>query len=356
MKHVYIIAEAGVNHNGSMALAYELIDIAAKSGADAVKFQAFTASELVSQSAPKAGYQKKSDPLGENQWQMLERLQLDEFQLQKLSAYCRTRNIEFLCSPFDLNSIEVLSRLQVTCLKIPSGEITNAPLLVKAASTGKKIILSTGMSNLGEIETALGLLAWGYLNKNTTLSPPAFQDSYALLAGEPVLRDKVTLLHCTSEYPAPLDQINLRAMETLRKAFGLAVGYSDHSPGIVVPIAAAARGAAIIEKHFTLDRNLPGPDHQSSLEPDELQSMVEAIHQVEMALGSPHKTVTPAETANRLLVRKSLVATRAIQKGAVFTEENLGIKRPGTGMSPLCYWQMLGQKASRAYEADEVIS
>jgi len=351
MKHVYIIAEAGVNHNGSMALAYELIDSAAKAGADAVKFQAFTASKLVSKFAPKAGYQKEAGPAGETQWQMLEKLQLNESQLQELSTYCRAQNIEFLCSPFDLDSIDVLSRLQVSWLKIPSGEITNAPLLVKAALTGKKIILSTGMCNLGEIETALGLLAVGYLK----LSPADFKDSYALLAGEPILKDKVILLHCTSEYPAPLEEINLRTMETLKKAFGLAVGYSDHSLGIAVPIAAAALGANIIEKHITLDRNLPGPDHQSSLEPGEFHFMVEAIRQVELALGSSLKTVTPAETNNRLLVRKSLVASKPIQKGEVFTEENLGVKRPGTGISPLYYWQMLGQKASRDYIPDDLI-
>jgi N-acetylneuraminate synthase len=355
MKTIYIIAEVGVNHNGSMALAYDLIDIAAKVGADAVKFQTFTASEIASQHAPKAAYQKKSSSRDETQLQMLEKLEFDELQWQKLFNYCRERNIEFLSSPFDLKSLKLLSRLGVSRLKIPSGEITNAPLLLEAAASGKKIILSTGMSNLGDIETALGVLAFGYLASSTSPAPSAFQQSYSLLEAQELLKEKVTLLHCTTEYPAPFEQVNLRAMDTLKNAFNLEIGYSDHSPGIAVPIAAAARGATVIEKHLTLDRKLPGPDHQASLEPPEFRSMVEAIRQVELALGSPIKTITPTEAGNRLLVRKSLVAAKAIEKGEAFTEENLGIKRPGTGISPQNYWQMLGQKAGRDYAPDELI-
>jgi N-acetylneuraminate synthase len=355
MKHIYIIAEVGVNHNGSMALAYDLIDIAAKAGADAVKFQTFTASEIASQYAPKTAYQKKSSSGDESQLQMLEKLQFDEWQWQKLFNYCREQNIDFLSSPFDLKSVKLLSRLGVSRLKIPSGEITNAPLLLEVALTGKKIILSTGMSYLGEVEGALGVLAFGYTGSTAAPSPSAFQQSYNLSAGEQILKEKVTLLHCTTEYPAPFNQINLRAMDTLKHAFSLDVGYSDHSPGIAIPIAAAARGASVIEKHLTLDRKLPGPDHQSSLEPLEFQAMVEAIRQVELALGSPIKTVTPVEANNRLLVRKSLVAAKPIQKGESFTEENLGIKRPGTGISPQNYWQILGQKATRDYTPDEMI-
>jgi N-acetylneuraminate synthase len=270
-----------------------------------------------------------------------------------LHTYCQTRKIDFLSSPFDLPSIDLLDRLQVSQLKIPSGEITNAPFLLKAARTGKRIILSTGMCSLGDIEKALGVLAC--LNQTSEPSLSSFQNCYASYEGQKCLQENVTLLHCTSEYPAPLAEINLLAMDTLKQCFALDVGYSDHSQGIIIPIAAAARGAVVIEKHFTLDRNLPGPDHQASLEPSELKSMVEAVRQVELALGSPIKTISPVEIQNRSVVRKSLVATKHINKDDVFTEDNLGIKRPGTGISPECYWQMLGQKAIRAYAPDELI-
>jgi len=355
MKPIYIIAEAGVNHNGSLDLACKLIDAAAQAGADAVKFQTFIATEIASKSAPKAAYQDTFGPAGETQLDMLMKLQLHESQFQSLFSYCRSRKVDFLSSPFDLPSVDLLNRLQVSQLKISSGEITNAPLLLKAARTGKKIILSTGMCNLGDIEKALGILAFGYLNQTTEPSLSAFHNCYASYEGQQFLQKNVTLLHCTTEYPAPLAEINLLAMDTLKQSFALNVGYSDHSQGIIIPIAAAAKGAVIIEKHFTLDRNLPGPDHLASLEPSELKSMVEAIRQVELALGSPIKTISPVEIQNRSVVRKSLVATKQINQGEVFTEDNLGMKRPGTGISPDHYWQTLGQKATRAYAPDELL-
>jgi N-acetylneuraminate synthase len=354
---IYIIAEAGVNHNGSIEMAYHLIDLAADAGADAVKFQTFRAEDVISNFAPKAPYQELLTPVGESQLEMLRKLQLDELQHKELLKYCQLRNIEFISSPFDLESVDLLvHRLNVSRLKIASGEITNAPLLLKAACTGKNIILSTGMSSLGEVETALGVLAFGYSARDKRPSRAAFQASYASCAGRTALREKVTLLHCTSEYPAPLKDINLRAMDTLQQAFSLKVGYSDHSPGLVIPIAAAARGAAVIEKHFTLDRNLPGPDHKASLEPAELKEMVKLIRQVELALGSPVKAITPAEVKNRSIVRKSLVAVETIQRGETFTDKNVGIKRPGTGIPPGYYWEILGRKAERDYAPDQQVT
>jgi N-acetylneuraminate synthase len=353
---IYIIAEAGVNHNGSMEMAHNLIDLAADAGADAVKFQTFRAEAVISTFAPKAPYQEALTPAGESQLEMLQKLQFDELQHKELLKYCQFRNIEFISSPFDLESVDMLVyRLNVSRLKIASGEITNAPLLLKAARTGKNIILSTGMSSLGEVETALGVLAFGYSERDKRPSLAAFQASYASFAGQTALKEKVTLLHCTSEYPAPLEDINLRAMDTLQQAFNLKVGYSDHSPGLVIPIAAAARGAAVIEKHFTLDRNLPGPDHKASLEPTELKEMVKLIRQVELALGSPIKTVTPAEVKNRSIVRKSLVAVETIRSGETFTDKNIGIKRPGTGIPPGYYWELMGSKAEKDYAPDQQV-
>jgi len=353
---VYIIAEAGVNHNGSMEIACRLIDLAADAGADAVKFQTFKAEEVVTRSASKAPYQEALTPTGESQLEMLEKLQLNELQHEELVRHCRFRHIEFLSTPFDLDSVDLLvHRLNVSRLKIASGEITNAPLLLKAARTGKDIILSTGMSNLGEVETALGVLAFGYSERYKEASRSAFRESYCSPEGQKVLREKVTLLHCTSEYPAPFKDINLRSMDTLQQAFSLKVGYSDHSSGLVIPIAAAAMGAAVVEKHFTLDRNLPGPDHKASLEPDELKEMVKSIRQVEMALGSPTKIMSPAEARNRSIVRKSLVASEAISRGETFTEKNVSIKRPGTGLAPEYYWELIGQKANRDYAPDDQV-
>jgi len=356
LNRVYIIAEAGVNHNGSMEMACDLIDVAANAGADAVKFQTFKAEEVISRFAPKAPYQEQFTRPCESQLEMVQKLELNEKQHEKLVKHSQDRKIEFISTPFDLASVEMLAyRLKIARIKIASGEITNAPLLLKAARTGLNIILSTGMSSLGEVETALAVLAFGYIGGNKKPSLTAFQDSYTAPEGQKLLKEKVTLLHCTTEYPAPFEDINLLAMDTLQQAFGLKVGYSDHSRGITVPIAAAARGATVIEKHFTLDRNLPGPDHQASLEPSELKAMVKSIRQVELALGSSRKFAALSELSNLPVARKSLVAGKSILKGEIFTEENLGIKRPGNGVEPIFYWDYLGRRAEKDYQMDEEI-
>ena len=353
---VFIIAEAGVNHNGDFNTACQLIDVAVAACADAVKFQTFKAENLVTQHASKAAYQKVATGADENQLAMLKRLELKyEWHLQ-LVDYCQAKGIQFLSTAFDFESLAFLvDDLNVEQLKIPSGEITNGPFLLAHAVTGKRIILSTGMATLGEVETALGVLAFGYLAQTQAPSQQAFQQAYCSPAGQQALKEKVTLLHCTSEYPTPLENIHLRAMDVLQQAFGLKVGYSDHSVGLSVPIAAAARGASIIEKHFTLDRSLQGPDHKVSLEPDELKTMVKSIREVEQALGLGFKCPQPIEFENQTVVRKSLVASTAIAKGDCFTAANLAIKRPGTGKSPMEYWRVLGEKSTQAYAADQLI-
>ena len=334
MKHVFIIAEAGVNHNGNEAIAHKLVDAAAEAGADAVKFQTFRASELVSASAPKALYQQRTTEVAESQLSMIRRLELNETAHRSLMEHCSQRGIRFLSSPFDLHSIDFLHSLGLETFKIPSGEITNIPYLRRIGNCGVPVILSTGMSVLGEIEKALEVLEH---------------------VGTP--RERITLLHCTTEYPAPVGEINLRAMETLLRAFpGIAgVGYSDHTQGIHIPVAAAAMGACVIEKHFSLDRNMEGPDHKASLEPDELASMVRAIRDVERARGDGIKRPTDSELSNIRVARKSLVAARPIQKGEVFSEENLTVKRPGTGVSPLLWDDYIGRTALRDYQTDELI-
>jgi sialic acid synthase SpsE len=264
------------------------------------------------------------------------------------------QDIQFLSTPFDLDSLRLLiSCFDLPYIKISSGEITNPPFLLEIARTGKSVILSTGMSTLGEIEIALGVLAFGYLGKGEYPCIETFQEAYSSIDGRQLLQQKVSLLHCTTEYPAPFGEVNLKAMDTLRSAFGLPVGFSDHTSGIAVPLAAVARGAVIIEKHFTLDRNLPGPDHKASLEPVELKNMVESIRQIEEALGYSYKIPTPSEVKNKTVARKSLVANQAIKRGEKFTIDNLTTKRPGTGLSPLYYWEWLGKFAERDYEQDE---
>jgi N-acetylneuraminate synthase len=353
---IYIIAEAGVNHDGSLEIAKKLIDVAADAGADAVKFQTFKASELVSSTAPKADYQKVATGTAESQLDMLKKLELDESTHTVLANHCRKRAIQFLSTPFDEWSVDLLAtRIKVPMLKLPSGEITNGPLLLCAAQTGLPIILSTGMSTLADIKAALGVLAFGYTVKREKPSQKAFKAAFSSPRGQRMLKERVTLLHCTTEYPAPLADVNLRAMDTLREAFGLPVGYSDHTPGMIVPIAAAARGAAVIEKHFTLNREFPGPDHKASLEPRELRAMVRAIRDVELTLGSGEKKAAPSEEKNLVVARRSLMATRNIKKGEIWTTENLGCKRPGNGVSPLRYWDMLGKKADRDYLQDEMV-
>jgi N-acetylneuraminate synthase len=353
----YIIAEAGVNHNGSIDMAKQLIDVAAGAGADAVKFQTFKAEKSISKYAPKADYQKKTTAETESQLDMVKKLELSEADHYTLIKHCQTRNIEFLSTPFDFESIDLLARkLNLQHLKIPSGEITNGPYLLYIAQTGKPVILSTGMSTLAEVETALGVLAFGYLDNQDKPSLHNFQNVYCSDVGRKVLKEKVTLLHCTTEYPSPFEDVNLRVMATMQIAFGLPVGLSDHTPGIAVPIAAVALGAAVIEKHFTLDRNLPGPDHKASLEPNELKAMVTAIRQVETALGNGQKIPTVSEWKNREITRKSIVATGPIKKGDLLTIDNMAIKRPGNGLSPTTYWALLGRQAQKNYEKDEMIT
>jgi len=355
-KPAYIIAEAGVNHNGSLEQAFLLVDAAAEAGADAVKFQTFKADKLVSRAAAKAEYQIGTTGKNESQHEMIRKLELDEAAHMRLLQHCRSKGIEFLSTPFDLESLDMLvSRFDLSRIKLASGEITNGPFLLAAARTGKPTILSTGMSNLGDVEMALAVLAFGYTCPEAIPSLAAFEAAYCSDDGRSALSDKVTLLHCTTEYPAPLAAVNLRVMETLRQAFRLPVGYSDHTSGIAIAIAAAALGATVIEKHFTLDRNLPGPDHQASLEPEELKQMVRSIREVETALGSSVKQPAPCERGNRSVARKSLVAARPIGKGEHFSIGNLTVKRPGDGISPMYYWDWLGKPADRDYQADDKV-
>ncbi len=351
---VFVIAEAGVNHNGSPELAMRLVDVAAESGADAIKFQSFRADSLVGRAAPRAEYQKRNQPGDVSQHEMLRKLELSEAVQRELSARSRSRGIEFMSSPFDAHSLDFLAAgIGVARIKIGSGEITNAPLLLQAARTRLPVILSTGMSTLDEVEAALGVLALGYTDASAAPGGAAFRAAYASAAGREALREKVSLLHCTSEYPAPVDDINLRAMDTLRDSFGLSTGLSDHSAGIAVAIAAAARGAAIIEKHYTLDRTMPGPDHKASLEPAQLAEMVAAIRVASAALGSASKEPAPSELGNRAVARRSLVAARAIRKGERFSAADIAAKRPGGGVSPMRYWDWIGKLAERDYAKDE---
>ncbi|OAI06605.1 N-acetylneuraminate synthase [Methylomonas methanica] len=352
---VFIIAEAGVNHNGSLQTAMQLVDAAVAAGADAVKFQTFKAEKLVTQSASKAEYQKQTTGAAESQLEMLRKLELKyEFHFQ-LRDYCQNQDIEFLSTAFDFDSLAFLvDELGIAKLKVPSGEITNGPFLLAHAQTGKDIIVSTGMATLGEVEAALGVLAFGFLGWEQP-SQAAFQKAYSAEAGQAVLKEKVSLLHCTSEYPTPMADVNLRAMDVLQQAFGLPIGYSDHTEGLVVPIAAVARGAVVIEKHFTLDRRQKGPDHQVSLEPDELKQMVLDIRAVEQALGRPSKMPQAVELQNRIVARKSLVAAASITAGEKFSAENLTSKRPGTGVSPMEYWRLLGHTSHQDYQTDDLI-
>lgn len=352
----FIIAEAGVNHNGSLQLAKQLVDVAVEAGADAIKFQSFFAEDLVCVGAPKADYQKARKAADEeSQYEMLKSLELSEGEQAEIAEYCQKRSILFLSSPFDSKSVDFLHQsLDLPIIKIPSGEITHLPLLLHIARTRKKVILSTGMSTLGEIEMALAVLAYGYLYPDSDLLGQ-YQETYFSAEGQEILREKVSLLHCTTEYPSPFYEVNLRAMQTLKQTFGLPVGYSDHTLGIAVSIAAVACGATIIEKHFTLNKTLAGPDHQASLEPNELVSMVAAIRQVELAMGSDQKIPTQSEIKNRLIARKSLVSLTAIQKGEKFTIDNLGCKRPGNGISPGRFYEYVGKIAEYDYKKDELI-
>jgi len=327
-----IIAEAGVNHNGDLELARQLVDAAAEAGADLVKFQTFSAERLLTQSAPKADYQTRTTEQSESQFAMLRRLELTHEMHEVLMAHCRNRGIGFFSTGFDIQSLDYLASLGAERFKVPSGEITNLPYLRHIGGFGKPVILSTGMATLGEIEDALAALE---------------------AAGTP--RTRITMLHCNTEYPTPMVDVNLRAMNSIRDAFGVAVGYSDHTPGVEVPIAAVALGATVIEKHLTLDRNLPGPDHKASLEPDEFAAMVQAIRNIEQALGDGIKRPSPSEIGNRPIARKSLVAAGPIRAGETFTPENVTAKRPGTGITPMRWDEVMGRVATRDYAADELI-
>jgi len=332
MNRTLLIAEAGVNHNGDLNLAFRLVEAAAQAGADVVKFQTFRAQELATDQADKAKYQKERTGEAESQLTMLNKLELTPEQHLKLIDHCRVCGIEFLSTAFDAVSIDLLASLNLRRWKIPSGEIINLPYLRKIGCLSQPVILSAGMANLGEIEAAIDVLEQ---------------------AG--TCREQITVLHCTTEYPAPLDEVNLRAMQTIAQAFGVAVGYSDHTDGISVPIAAVAMGATVIEKHITLDRTMEGPDHLASLEPDQFAAMVHGVRVIERAMGDGIKRPTPCERANLTIVRKSLVASRAIQGGQSFTAENITCKRPGTGISPMHWDALIGRKASRAYAPDELI-
>jgi N,N'-diacetyllegionaminate synthase len=329
-----VIAEAGVNHNGDISIAKKLIAAAAMAGADLVKFQTFSAKNLVSSSAPKAEYQKNTTKSSESQLEMIQKLELSRNEHIVLIEECGAHGIGFFSTAFDSQSFDLL--MELGCLeqvKVPSGELTNLPLLRYMSRLGRPMMLSTGMATLGEIEAAIEVVE---------------------SAGTP--RNMITVLHCTTEYPTPMEEVNLSAMVGIGRAFGVKTGYSDHTPGIEIAIAAVALGATVIEKHFTLDRNLPGPDHKASLEPNELKTMVEGIRNVERALGDGIKRPTPSELKNRFIARKSLVAIRAIRAGDIFSVENIGAKRPGTGLSPMRWDEVIGRTAAKEFAVDEMIT
>lgn len=330
--NVFIIAEAGVNHNGSMELAKKLVDVAVDANADAIKFQTFKAEKLVSKNAQKAEYQKNTTDSNETQFDMIKKLELDTSAHMELIEYCKEKNIIFLSTPFDQDSIDLLDELGLDIFKIPSGEITNLPYLRYLGRLDKKIILSTGMADIGEIEDALSvLIKMGTQKKN------------------------ITVLHANTEYPTPMSDVNLKAMVTIGRTFDIAYGYSDHTLGIEVDIAAVAMGASVIEKHFTLDKSMEGPDHKASLEPKELKAMVKAIRNIETALGSVVKAPSPSELKNKQVARKSIVAARMIKKGETFCEKNITTKRPGNGISPMRWDEIIGLKALKDYNKDELI-
>ena len=331
MERVFIIAEAGVNHNGSIEIAKQLVDGAVRAGVDAIKFQTFKAEHLVTKSASKANYQKETTGQDETQFEMLKKLELSKEMHIELMKYCEHKHIQFISAPFDMESIETLDELGIEIFKIPSGEITNLPYLRKIGSLKKQVILSTGMSHLDEVRDAIQVL-----RKEGT--------------------NDIVVLHCNTQYPTPMQDVNLKAMQTIQKELNIKVGYSDHTLGIEVPIAAVAMGACVIEKHFTIDKNMPGPDHKASLDCDELVEMVRSIRNIEQALGSGNKHITESESKNIEVARKSIVAATTIHKGEVYTEENLTTKRPGTGISPMKWDEIIGKVANQDYKKDELIT
>lgn len=331
MNHTLIIAEAGVNHNGSIEMAKQLIDAAAVAGVDYVKFQTFKAEKLVTKDAKQADYQQRN-AADDSQYSMLKKLELSEAQHEELIAYCMEKGVKFLSTAFDMESVEYLHSLRLGLWKIPSGEITNYPYLKAIAQYGKPVILSTGMCEMEDVQNAVDVLCKHGLKK-----------------------EQITVLHCNTEYPTPMQDVNLKAMQEIKDAIGVKVGYSDHTQGIEVPIAAVALGAEVIEKHFTLDRTLPGPDHKASLEPNELKAMVDAIRNIEQALGDGRKHVSESERKNMAIARKSIVAARDINHGEMLTEDNLCVKRPGNGISPMRWEEVIGTCAKRDFKADELI-
>ena len=332
MNHVVIIAEAGVNHNGDYEMAKQLALKAKEAGADYVKFQTGIPENVISRYADMAEYQKTNIGHSESQLDMVRKIMLDKNAFAPLKKYCDEIGIKFISTPFDLVSIDILIPLEMDFWKIPSGEITNYPYLKKIAQLRKPVVMSTGMSEMDEIESAINVLCSNGLTK-----------------------DQITLLHCNTEYPTPMQDVNLRAMEQMHERFGVAVGYSDHTKGIEVPIAAVAMGAEVVEKHFTLDKTLPGPDHKASLEPNELKQMVDAIHNIEQALGDGEKHVSNSERKNIAIARKSIIAARDIRRGETLTEENLTTKRPGNGISPMRWEEVIGTCAIRDFKVDELI-
>lgn len=332
--HTLIIAEAGVNHNGSIDIAKQLVDKAVEAGVDIIKFQTFKAEKLVSKSAKQAEYQKKNigSQSDDSQYNMLKKLELSEEDHQELMTYCKERGIQFFSTAFDLESIDYLHFLNLGLWKIPSGEITNFPYIKKIASYHEPVILSTGMCEMDDISAAMDVLC-----KNG------------------VERSQITILHCNTEYPTPYKDVNLMAMQQIKKEYQVSVGYSDHTKGIEVPIAAVALGASVIEKHFTLNRNMEGPDHKASLEPEELKAMVSAIRHIEQALGDGHKQISESERKNIAIARKSIVAACPIKKGEMLTEQNLTVKRPGTGISPMRWEEVIGTKAIKDFAEEDLI-
>lgn len=356
-KTVFIIAEAGVNHNGSISLAKKLIDAARSSGANAVKFQTFKAGNLVTHNAGMANYQKKNlNSKSNSQYSMLKRLELSYNDFAELKKYCDQKKIEFLSTPFDLESLNFLvKKLKMKKIKLGSGEITNAPLLLAAAHTGLPIILSTGMSTLKEVETAVNIIGYGYVSKNKFPKTYDWNHYFKKPSVLKILKKKLTLLHCSSEYPAEIKTLNLSAMKTLENYFKIPVGYSDHTMGIHIPLIAVGLGAPIIEKHFTLDPKMKGPDHKASLKPNELKKMISDIRDFEKAIGTSNKRPTVKEKSTAKVARKSLVAAKNIRKGEILTVKNLTTKRPGTGLSPVLFWNYIGKKAKQNYKKNDLI-
>ena len=355
LRQCYIIAEAGVNHNGDFAMACELVDRAADAGADAVKFQTFDAKKLASQTAPKAGYQKITTVKNETQLAMLQKLELPREWHVGLRERAERHGVTFLSTAFDTESLEFLASLNMPFYKVPSGEITNGPLLWQFARQRKPLILSTGMATLSEVEQALAIVAHAYNADEEPSHIDEVWQGWSRAEWRQSLKEKVTLLHCTSQYPTPMHEVNLSAMDTLAHAFGLPVGYSDHTEGVLVPVAAAARGAVLIEKHFTLDRNLPGPDHRASLEPDELARMVREVRAISQALGDGAKSPQISEWDTRAAARQQVIVTRNIRSGETFARTDLATARSGQGLAPTALWGLIGTVAVRDYQTGETV-